>query len=104
LLYAIRNGSTQNYFYFYHLNWFRRRPVADLDKKGIRCNAGAVPAAVSLCSAFATSATVLLEARREGRKKRGEPEDLPVQNQQKSNLREKRSVKFREISNSFRPG
>ena len=80
-------------------HWFRNS-----SEKGIRCDAGAVPAAVSLFSAFATSATVLPEARWEGRKKRGEPEDLPVQNQQKSNLREKRSVKFREISNSFRPG
>lgn len=54
--------------------WFR-----DSSEKGIRCDTGAVPAAVSLCSAFATSATVLPQARWEGRKKRGEPEDLPVQ-------------------------
>jgi len=33
--------------------------IENLSEKGIRCETGAVPAAVSLCYAFATSATVL---------------------------------------------
>jgi len=48
------------------------------DEKGIRCKTGAVPAAVNLGNLSETPATARILSGWEGIRKRGEPEDLPL--------------------------